>query len=178
MNIIWVITIIMRMTLPPLLWHQVSFSVELPPLSFVRRTSWAVAVKKTTWWQKWGTSWAIVIVIAVEIMATVIMMTWWHDDMITWCLDDIMMTWWSCRLKTWCWASYQQCGPLSFPDNRALLLCKVFTIILMTVMTMIINDGNKNKNIDKYGDDDYIGLLGRDKAQADQDQGHQDLSKR
>ena len=49
----------------------------------------------------------------------------------------------------------------------------------MTVMTMMINDGNKNKNIDKCGDDDYyIGLLGRGKAQAHQDQGHQDLSKR
>ena len=40
------------------------------------------------------------------------------------------------------------------------------------------DDGNKNKEIDKCGDDDYIGLLGRGKAQADQDQGHQDLSKR
>ena len=36
------ITIIMTVTSPPLLWHQVSFSVELPPLSFVRRTSWAI----------------------------------------------------------------------------------------------------------------------------------------
>ena len=34
-----VMTIMMTLTLRPLLWHQVSFSVELPPLSFVRRTS-------------------------------------------------------------------------------------------------------------------------------------------
>ena len=33
------IMIIMTLTSLPLLWHQVSFSVELPPLSFVRRTS-------------------------------------------------------------------------------------------------------------------------------------------
>ena len=122
-----VMTIMMTLTLRPLLWHQVSFSVELPPLSFVRRTSWAV-----------------VIVIAVE-------NNWWHDNKneeppvrLSWLLHQ--WSWWhqrwqrsgkSCWLKTWCWASYQQCGPLSFPENRALLLFKVVTITLVTVMTMM-----------------------------------------
>ena len=131
MVIMMVMTIMMTMTLPPLLWHQVSFSVELPPLSFVRRTSWAVAVKKQ------------------------------HDDKneepperLSWLLHQ--WSWWhqrwqrsgkSCWLKTWCWAFYQQCGPLSFPESGALLL------LLFKVKgwwCWQYDDGDKG--IDKYGD--------------------------